>query len=309
MKNAKRVSSVILAAGILLLSVGCTAIDSLREEYHRIMSGSDLSVSDTDNQSERIDIMLDSLDKGNKEQFRSVFSRTTLRLADDLDKGLDYIFGIYEGQYSETIYSNYSADKHYGEKNTTLVSPIYVIRTTADKYYRIRYSVWTVQEEDPDSVGVYSLDLTECDKDQRGGGGGSWLAGISYPEREGAETVAGGITGTMISGDGERLRSVLSDELLATEDIDRIIAGFVTEYSRINSSTVGDSWMRITEEGIYGYLVANTRPRTFIVYKMSQEQSDKMSSMKVTLVPLDESLPQNDVEPEGVGLFYQKRLK
>ena len=305
MKKRRCVFAALLAAVMILSSVSCTAIDSLREEDHRGVSGSDLPVSDTEQTSDRIDIMLDALDKGDRERFRSVFSKKTLSLVNDIDRGLDYIFSLYEGQYAETVYRNSSSDKHYGEKNTTLVNRIYVIRTTADKYYRIRYSAWTVQEEDPDSLGVYSFDLTECDKDQRGGGG-SWLAGISYPGREGAETVAGGIARTMISGDEKKLRNVLSDELLSTEAIDQNISAYTRDYSTINPSTVGDCWVRVREDGTFGYMMINTRPRTFIVFQMSQTQPDKMSGMKVTIVPVDAGIPEQGIEPEGVGLFYSK---
>lgn len=181
-----------------------------------------------------------------------------------------------------------------------------MIQTTADRYYRIRYSIWTVQEEDPDSLGIYSLDFSECDKDQKGGGGGSWLAGITYPEREGAENVAGDIASTMITGDEKYLRSALSNELLATAGIDKKVTAYTKDYSTINPSTVGDSWVRVREDGTFVYLMVNTRPRTFIVTKMSQGQPDKMSGMKVTIVPVDESIPQKGIEPDGTGLDFPK---
>ena len=308
MKRAKSVFVLLLAAAMILSSAGCKALESLKEEYRRIMSGSDLavSVSDTDQTPARIDIILDALDKGDREQFRSVFSKATLRMAADIDKGINYIFNLYEGQYAGTVYHNYSADKHYGGKNTTLINAIYVIQTTADRYYRIRYSVWTVQEKDPDSLGIYSLDFCECDKDQMGGGGGPWIAGITYPEREGAEMVVGGIACAMIWGEEKYLRDALSDELLATQDIDKKVTAYVKDYSTINSSTVGDCWVRLREDGTFGYMMVNTRPRTFIVFKMSPEQPDKMSGMKVTIVPVDAAIPEEGIEPEGTGLYYPK---
>ena len=313
MKKAKRLIFALLAALLILLSAGCSTLDSLRSEWEKIISNSDVSstVSDSDleKKPETIDVLIEALDKGDREQFRSLFSKTTRSLADDMDKGLDYIFSIYEGEYVETVYRNYSADKHYGEKNTTLINAIAVIGTTADKYYRIRYSIWTVQEKDPDELGIYSLDISECDKDQRGGGGGSWIAGITYPEREVIEYVAGDIASTMITGDEKHLRGALSEELLATEDIDAKLTSFTENYSTINPSTVGDCWARVREDGTFGYLVANTRPRTLIVFKMSEEQPDKMDGMKVTMVDVNDKLPERNIEPDGIGLFFKKRVQ
>ena len=297
---------------MILSLAGCSRrewLDKLREKQREIsqeIAEQNVSQSDEEKKPETIDVLIEALDKRDRDLFKSLFSKNTLSLADDMDKGLDYIFGVYEGEYSSTVYRNYSADKHYGEKNTTLINSIYVIQTTADKYYCIRYSIWTVQEKDPDSVGIYSLDLSECDKDQQGGGGSSWLAGITYPEREGAESVAGKIACAMIWGDEKYLRDALSDELLATEGIDRKVTAYVKDYSTINSSTVGDCWVRVKEEGTHVYLMVNTRPRTFIVARMSKEQPDKMSGMKVTIVPVDASIPQEDVEPEGTGLDFPK---
>lgn len=281
-------------------------LKDIQKEIASGMSESSVSPSDEEQKTPTIEILLDALDKGDREQFRSRFSKTTLRIADDMDRGLDYIFGLYEGEYVRTVYRNYSSDRHYGEKNTTLINAIYVIQTTADKYYRIRYSTWTVQEIDPDQLGIYSLDFCECDKDQQGGGGGSWMAGITYPEREGAENVAGNIACAMIMGEEKYIRDALSDELLATEDIDRKVTAYVEDYSTINASTVGDCWIRLREDGTFVYLMINTRPRTFIVARMSQEQPDKMSAMKVTLVPVDASIPEKGIEPDGTGLFYPK---
>ena len=308
MKRARTVLAALLAAAILLCAAGCTALDSLSCEWKRIISGSDAAVSDTDSKPETIDVIIEALDKRDGELFKNLFSKTTLRLADDMDKGVEYIFGIYEGEYAKTVYRNYSADKHYGEKNTTLINAICVIQTTADKYYRIRYSVWTVQEKDPDELGIYSLDISECEKEQKGGGGGSWLAGISYPERDGAETAAGNIASTMITGNEKYLRGVLSDGLLATDGIDAKISSFAENYSKINPSTVGNSWVRVREDGTFGYLVANTRPRTFIVFKMSQEQPDKMSALRLTMVDEKENLPELVIEPDEIGLFFPKRI-
>ena len=297
---------------MVLSLTGCSGrawlakLKEMQREITRGMVEQNVSQSDAEQKPETFDVLIEALDKRDRELFKSLFSKTTLRLADDLDKGLDYIFSIYEGEYVQTVYRNYSADKHYGEKITTLINAIAVIQTTAEKYYRIRYSVWTVQEKDPDALGIYSLDFSECDKDQEGGGGGSWIAGITYPEREGAESVAGKIACTMIWGDEKYLREALSDELLATEGIDRKVTAYVKDYSTIISSTVGDSWVRAGDDGTYVYLMVNTRPRTFIVARMSQEQPDKMSAMKVTIVPVDASIPQKGIEPEETGLDFPR---
>ena len=317
MRKTKSFFAGLMSLLIIVSMTGCSVLtmkrilnrfDDLKSKISNVISGSDVSVSDTDKPSERIEIIIDALDKKDAEQFKSVFSQTTLRIADDMDKGIEYIFGLYEGEYSRTIYRNYSSTKHYRAKNTTLVNAVYVIQTNADKYYRINYSVWTVQEEYPESVGIYSLDFSECDKDQKGGGGGPWLAGISYPEREGVEAVAAGIADTMITGKEKYLRQVLSDELLAAEGIERKITAFTKDYSKINPSTVGDSWVRVREDGKFGYLVINSHPITFIVFEMSEEQPDKMSAMKVTIVNDNDELPEYGIEPAGVGLFFPKFL-
>ena len=98
----------------------------------------------------------------------------------------------------------------------------------------------------------------------------------------------------------------LSDELLAMDGIDEKITAFAKDYSTINPSTVGDSWAHVREDGAFGYLVANTRPRTFIVFEMSDEQPDKIRGMKVTIVDVNDPLPEQGIEPGGTGLFYPK---
>ena len=38
----------------------------------------------------------------------------------------------------------------------------------------------------------------------------------------------------------------------------------------------------------------------------AEEQPDKMDGMKVTIVPVDASIPQQGIEPNGIGLDFPK---
>ena len=53
------------------------------------MSESSVSQSDEEKKPETIDVLMEALDKRDRDLFKSLFSKTTLSLADDLDKGLD----------------------------------------------------------------------------------------------------------------------------------------------------------------------------------------------------------------------------
>ena len=300
----------LLLAGVMLLAMaGCSALDNFISPSDWQAKGKGMldnrkTISDSDvKQPERIDILIEALDKKDAAQFKSVFSETALELADDMDRGIEYIFGLYRGSYVKTVYQNYSSTKSYGEKNTVCVDSVYVIQTT-ESFYRICYTVWTVQEKNPRSVGIYSLFLEECEEDKRGAGGGSIFAGITYPEREAAEIAAAGIANTMIWGGGERLREVLSDELLAKPGMDAKIQAFAKEYSSINPSTVGDSWVRVSEDKVEGYYVANTKPRVCAYFFMSKEQPDKMGGMKVTLIREGKTFTDYQLKSDEIDLIF-----
>lgn len=168
----------LLLAGVMLLAMaGCSALDNFISPSDWQAKGKGMldnrkTTSDSDvKQPERIDILIEALDKKDAAQFKSVFSETALELADDMDRGIEYIFGLYRGSYVKTVYQNYSSTHSYGEENTVCVDSVYVIQTT-ENFYRICYTVWTVQEKNPRSVGIYSLFLEECEEDKRGAGGG-----------------------------------------------------------------------------------------------------------------------------------------
>lgn len=81
-----------------------------------------------------------------------------MELCDDIDVGIEYIFSIYDGTFEKFVYHNTSATKHYASGITiTLAEPVYVLKTSSDKYYKLRLSVWKVEGANSDAAGVYSM--------------------------------------------------------------------------------------------------------------------------------------------------------
>ena len=99
----------LLLAGVMLLAMaGCSALDNFLspsdwQAKGKVMPDNRKTASDSDvKQPERIDILIEALDKKDAAQFKSVFSETALELADDMDRGIEYIFGLYRGSYVKT---------------------------------------------------------------------------------------------------------------------------------------------------------------------------------------------------------------
>lgn len=95
MKRRGYVLAALTVLLILLLLAGCSKramLDRLKEAQREIASGmseSSVSQSDEEKKPETIDVLMEALDKRDRDLFKSLFSKTTLSLADDLDKGLD----------------------------------------------------------------------------------------------------------------------------------------------------------------------------------------------------------------------------
>jgi hypothetical protein len=104
--------------------------------------------------------VVDALDARDADALKALLSPRTLDEAGDLDEGIAYIFGIYEGTCTrfESLGNVYS--DHYGDPGRTkYVRARYEIWTDKGRYI-LRFQLWLIEEASPGKLGVCRMMLS-----------------------------------------------------------------------------------------------------------------------------------------------------
>lgn len=291
----KRIISLLVAFSLLLCAVGC--LDPETDMQSR--DGS----SETSEKGGK-DVIIQALDKKDPDMLKSVFSKQALKVCKDLDKGIKHVFDIYKGEFEKIVYQNTSTTKHYeGTELEVMAEPVFVIKTTAGKYYSLRFTRWKCAETDPDKDGVYSMYFFECEADEKGAGGGPWLAGIDYPERKGVDNAVGTIVYSLTRSNPEALKEIIAEDVLGKDDNSEKIDNYIKGKGMLSFSAVGEAWAEISPEKEEGYLMVYARPNLCVYVTV---QNEKIVTLKVTELEKGTKLKDQEVTLSSPGIVLPK---
>lgn len=287
----KRILYLLVVLSVVVSAAGCLELEDDKERTH--------SSSETSEKDGR-DVIIQALDKKDPDMLKSVFSRQALKVCKDLDTGIRHIFDIYKGSFEKIVYQNTSVTKHYeGTGLETMAEPVFVFRTTAGKYYKLRFTRWKCADTDPDKDGVYSIYFFECEADAKGAGGGPYLAGIDYPERKGVDNAIGTIVYSFTRGNPKVLKEIIAEDVLNKDNNSEKIDNYIKGKGMMSYSAVGEAWAEISTEKEEGYFMAYTRPN-LCVYVIVRDE--KIISLKVTELEKGIKLRDQDVTLSEPGI-------
>ncbi len=221
-------------------------------------------------------------------------------VCNDFDEGIQYMFDIYEGSFEQIVYQNTSTDKHYeGDYVTTMAEPIFVLKTTADKYYKLRYTVWKSNRPDFEKQGVYSIYFFECEADSMGAGGGPYIAGIDHPKRYGADDAIGNILYSLTRADSELLKESIDEEVLTQDNNSERLDEYITSKGMLSYSGIGPAWIRISEDKTECYQMLYTKPQYCIYFRVD---GDKIVALKYTEIEKGKTIDDYDLTLSEPGI-------
>ena len=100
-----------------------------------------------------------ALDVGDTDALKSLFSKTALEEATDIDQQISDLLNFYQGKMKEfegTLSS--SIDNEYGKVMEKSISGEYVL-VTDEKTYRVSYEYQLIDKENPDKEGLSVLEF------------------------------------------------------------------------------------------------------------------------------------------------------
>ena len=273
---------IICIIGVLIMLFSLSGC-SLAEARLRELTKS--SVSEAESMKKVEDTVIQALETKDVELLKSIFSEKALSQAADFDRGVAYLFNLYQGNFVEIVYENHSADGHMERnKSTKCISAWCNIKTTVTTY-TLSWVEWTKQEADPSAKGVYNLQMTEYDENDTTG---YWsVAGINYPERNIVHDAISGFVDAFYDKQREAFISVLSTNLLNREETNNQVDRLSEILKSFIYSDKGDAWVTYDQVGerermnvymeveIYGE--SHHREPYMIYFNYDAEEKDKIS--------------------------------
>jgi len=275
-RNFMKKTICVIGVFILMMGLsGCFFPGSRTEELNRDY------VSDTEAMKKVEDTVIQALETKDEELLKSIFSEKALTKAGDMDKGIEYIFDLYKGDFVETTEENHSTDEHIEKDKSTKDIGAQCKITTTEGEYILSWVEWTIQEEDSSAVGVYNLQLQE-ENDMRGF---RRIAGIHYPQRYTSHDVISAIVDTFYRKE-DTFTSFLSNELLAKVGTEEQLNQMDELLSNFFYSDMGDGWVTYDEvdgkEKMHTYYEVTIDDKPHIIhFTFDDVEQDKISVFQI----------------------------
>ncbi|MBR3057522.1 MAG: DUF5104 domain-containing protein [Clostridiales bacterium] len=201
-----------------------------------------------------------ALEKEDPKLVKKLFSPRALQRAEDLDEGIEYLFGLCGGEKAVFKKDNKSAYQNIEKKKNTWEMHAYCFFTCGDREFKVNWTQYLEYDEDERMIGVYTLNL--CPSDDTYATHSIYsAAGIHHPGRY-AENEAIWVLDTLYLTDhkatdrnpeyklpDESTWSGLWDEDVFSEldqqDKDDMAHFFLNDRSR----EFGPGWFEITKDG------------------------------------------------------------
>ncbi len=145
---------VILMCTFLCINLGGCISPMTRGERLTKELGSEHQIAD-----QMMEDIATTLDNGDADALKSLFSKTALEEATDIDQQIFNLLNFYQGKMKEfegTLSS--STNTEYGEDIEKSISGEYVL-ITDEKTYRVAYEYQLIDKENPDKEGLSVLEF------------------------------------------------------------------------------------------------------------------------------------------------------
>ena len=169
----KIILTVIVTITIFPLT-SCSLLGSLIERFG--------GETDKERGIRRVEEIMRAIENRDREAIISMFSKQVIQDNQDIDKGIDYLFGLVEGEY-ESYKSNGSS---MGRSNAR-IKIIYqeyrydfYITTSKNEYYH-NFIDRNIDSENPENVGVFSIVMFKSSDDENMDNRIFSESGIYYP--------------------------------------------------------------------------------------------------------------------------------
>lgn len=246
------------------------------------------------------DTVIQALETKDAELLKSVFSEQALERASDIELGIEYMFGIYEGDFIEISNVNYSVDEHIERNNSWSCVYGQCHIETSQKEYVLSWSDWIKHTGNPSAVGVYKMNLREYNEGEYH----SYMniAGVNYPERDFVHNTLHGFID--ISGDtsSEDINSFFSTKALSNvNDTERDKLFWFL--SRIKLANMKGAWIEYKEIGdkIKTNVYLEVAESYVLYFTYDLEEADKISAIKLTKIEEGKTEKDYVLEMEGYG--------
>jgi hypothetical protein len=121
-----------------------------------------------------------AMNDGDAAGLKALFSKRALEQAPDIDAGLDYFLSLFPNGGLTWERDGVGTIGTTGGGTTTVLQGAYIVSADGKKYW-LTFADFTVNDHDPDNVGIYMLGATPYTKDIRSGASlpfFTWAAGV-----------------------------------------------------------------------------------------------------------------------------------
>lgn len=209
-RKTKKIIAAFQALVILSSVLALTGCSYLKEAREGEVGGLTIYTDEHDFLDDYESAILDALSSGSKGDIKSLFAGKIKNNNEDLDVGLEYIFGLADWSDCVVTDDNVSSYREYGGEYEgsgydQIAKNLYVNCkmdvSAGDKNYRIlfggfgNYAVKVKHSEQyiPEMMGLGYLRIYELDEEGnmiRDNDSSQWLDGVYYPERSDIEMIA-----------------------------------------------------------------------------------------------------------------------
>jgi hypothetical protein len=159
------VSTVVLSS-CALLPVGVPIIGDYHEQAHA-----------------RMEQIAEAANNGDAAALKALFSSRALEQAADIDEGLEYLMSFFpEGGVTWERDAIGTVGENNGGHKTQMLGANYKVSVDGEEYW-LYFADFTVNEVDPENVGLYALGVTPWTEDIHSGAAepfSAWVSGIGY---------------------------------------------------------------------------------------------------------------------------------
>lgn len=151
---------IVLVAAALLLS-SCSMAGSRLAELNRT------DKSESELIDGRFEQVFEAIENKDKDAFKEIFSQEALETSVAFDEAIEFLFVTFpDGIDSwERITTHTSDSVNYGERTQSIDAPYDVF--VGDTHYRVSILVHTIDTENPEKVGLYSLIVDDEEERKR----------------------------------------------------------------------------------------------------------------------------------------------
>jgi hypothetical protein len=267
-------------------------------------------MSRADAQMERIGTAINSHDAA---ALKAIFSKRALEKATDLDARVDHLLSMFPTGVTWERRSINGSGGIDGQKKT-VISQCFYLLSAGGKDYLLFFADFTVNEIDPDNVGVYGLGVTPF-TDNRDAGTEEpffwWNGAIQYDESD-----PDGYPGVFVGYDNSRLSVHMSEQIvgeLNTQDSVGLRDKF-SEYVRTeHAAEIGDDLDTLVALFAGGDAVWVEEQQEAPVVRDETDATGGTTTLLLTTVRVSSGgqdsrvvfayFPENAIDPTNIGIY------